>query len=203
MVPLSPTFICLLFFPVLVLSAANTSNANTDTCDPAHNGLASGTLQFASDCNATTWCNNGRCQPKGCRRDRFPLGYDTGGSKGNGKHIPPPPLCASDEFCPDEGSQCISKINVGEPCQFDRDGSWFLILSPRLPISPHHRCPLDSCRPPPNSAELRDRSGQGLNFNGSICLNFVCQCVIQIPSYTAAASICLLQICECYRWISM
>src|SRR6266851_6357219 len=45
---------------------------------------------------------------------------------------------------------------------------------------------LDSCQPPPNVAELADFSGQGLNVNGSICLNFVCQCVFQTPSCTTA-----------------
>jgi hypothetical protein len=123
MVILSPTLIFLFSLPVLVLSATNSSNSDTPTCNPSHNGLTSGSLQFSSDCNATTWCNNGECQPKACRRDRFPLGYDTGGSVGNGKHIAMPPLCAADEFCPDEGSQCVKKIAVGRPCQFDRDGS--------------------------------------------------------------------------------
>ena len=123
MVPLSPTLFCFLFLPVLVLSATNSSNSDTTTCNPSHNGLASGTLQFTSDCNATTWCNNGQCQPKGCRKDQYPLGYNTGGSVGNGKHILPPPLCPSDKFCPDEGSECVDKIAVGQPCQFDRDGS--------------------------------------------------------------------------------
>lgn len=138
MVPLSPTLFFLLSLPLFVLSASNSSNSDTTTCNPAHNGLTTGTLQFGSDCNATTWCNNGQCQPKGCRKDRFPLGYDTGGSKGNGKHILPPSLCSSDEFCPDEGSQCVPKIAVGQPCQFGRDGSWFPILSSCLPISFHH-----------------------------------------------------------------
>jgi hypothetical protein len=123
MVLLSPTLFFLFSLPVLVLSATNSSNTDTDTCNPAHNGLATGTLQFTSDCNVTTWCNNGECQKKACRRDQYPLGYDTGTSHGNGKNIPPPPLCPAHEFCPDEGSQCVPQIAVGEPCQFDRDGS--------------------------------------------------------------------------------
>ena len=126
------SLIFLFSLPVLVLSATNASNSDTFTCNPAHNGLATGTLQFASDCNVTTWCNNGECQRKGCRRDEFPLGYDTGGSRGNGKHIPPPPLCPASEFCPDEGSQCVPQIAVGQPCQFDRDGSLFYPVRPYL-----------------------------------------------------------------------
>jgi len=149
-------FLSLFFFslPVLVFSAANSSNSDTTTCNPAHNGLVAGTLQFSSDCNATTWCNAGTCQNKGCRRDRYPLGYDNGSGRGNGKHITPPSLCPTSEFCPDEGSQCIQKVAVGQPCQFDRD---------------------DSCQAPDNFHELRDESGFGRNFNGSVCLNFVCQ----------------------------
>lgn len=124
MLSLFPTLIFILSLPLSVLSATNSSNSNTNTCDPAHNGLASGTLQFNSDCNATTWCDGGQCRAKGCRKDRFPLGYGTdSGSRANGKQILPPELCKDTEFCPDEGSQCTPKIAVGQPCQFDRDGS--------------------------------------------------------------------------------
>ncbi|TFY70183.1 hypothetical protein EVG20_g2833 [Dentipellis fragilis] len=118
----------------------------TDTCNPARNGLTSGTLQYRSDCNATTWCNNGVCQPKGCRKDEFPLGWP--------KNITLVDKCKSGTFCPDEGSSCQPLIPVGSPCQFDRD---------------------DECQAPDNFQELRDTSGRGLNVNGSICLNFVCQ----------------------------
>jgi len=63
-------------------------------------------------------------------------------------------MCPETEFCPDEGSQCVRKIAVGQPCQFDRD---------------------DSCQAPDNFKELRETTGLGRNVNGSICLNFVCQ----------------------------
>ncbi|KAH9994931.1 hypothetical protein BJV74DRAFT_770047 [Russula compacta] len=154
MVFLSPTLLFLLSLPLLVFSITNSSKTDTNTCNPAHNGLASGSLQFTSDCNATTWCDNGVCRNRGCRRDEFPLGYDNGGGSGNGKSIAPPPKCSVDEFCPDEGSQCVSKISVGQPCQFDRD---------------------DSCQAPDDFEELRDTTGLGRNVNGSVCLNFVCQ----------------------------
>ncbi|KAH8994002.1 hypothetical protein EDB92DRAFT_1934423 [Lactarius akahatsu] len=151
---ISPTLFFLLFLPVSVLSVANSTDTNTDTCNPSHNGLATGTLQYNSDCNATTWCDNGVCRNKGCRRDEFPLGYITGDSRGSGKRIDLPQKCSVDEFCPDEGSQCAPKIQVGQPCQFDRD---------------------DSCIGPDDFKDLRDTTGRGLNVNGSICLNFVCQ----------------------------
>ena len=38
-------------------------------------------------------------------------------------------------------------------------------------------CLLDSCQGPDNFRELKETSGLGRNVNGSICLNFVCQCV--------------------------
>ncbi len=41
---------------------------------------------------------------------------------------------------------------------------------------------LDSCLGPDNFKELRDTTGRGLNVNGSICLNFVCQYVFIAPS---------------------
>ena len=169
-----PSLFFLLSLPVSVLSVSNSTNTKTDTCNPAHNGLATGTLQYNSDCNATTWCNNGICQNKGCRRDEFPLGYNTGESKGE-KSIDPPPKCSVDEFCPDEGSACAPKIAVGQPCQFDRDGtslpSNFLNLLSPFP---------DSCVGPDDFKDLRDTTGRGLNVNGSICLNFLCQYVFRV-----------------------
>ncbi|ETW80398.1 hypothetical protein HETIRDRAFT_321297 [Heterobasidion irregulare TC 32-1] len=136
---LSPT----LLFLFSLLSLAH--GQDTDTCDPAHNGLRTGTLQYSSDCNATTWCNNGKCDPKGCRKDEFPLGWPDS--------IDLPTRCNSSSFCPDEGSECLLKMPVGSACQFDRD---------------------DECLAPDNFKELRDQSARGLNVNGSICLNFVC-----------------------------
>lgn len=121
MISLFPTLLLIFSLPLSALSATNSSNTNTNTCNPAHNGLATGTLQFNSDCNATTWCDNGQCRAKGCRKDRFPLGYGT--DSGSRTQIVPPPLCQDTEFCPDEGSECMPKIAVGQPCQFDRDGS--------------------------------------------------------------------------------
>lgn len=46
----------------------------------------------------------------------------------------------------------------------------------------NHLFPLDSCIGPDDYKDLRDTSGRGLNVNGSICLNFVCQYVFGVPS---------------------
>ena len=110
---LSPT----LLFLSSLLSLAH--GQDTDTCDPAHNGLRTGTLQYSSDCNATTWCNNGKCDPKRCRKDEFPLGWPDS--------IDLPTRCNSSSFCPDEGSECLLKMSVGSACQFDRDGACMLV----------------------------------------------------------------------------
>jgi len=140
MLLLPPTLLFLSFLPFTVLGDP------TDTCDPTHNGLTDGTLEFKTDCNVTTWCDNGTCKPKGCRKDEFPLGWPS--------DIDPPNRCGQGTFCPDEESDCQSLLTVGSGCQLDRD---------------------DECEGPPNFADLRDDLGRGLNVNGSICLNFVCQ----------------------------
>ena len=38
-------------------------------------------------------------------------------------------------------------------------------------------CLLDSCQAPDDFKQLRETTGLGRNVNGSVCLNFVCQCV--------------------------
>jgi hypothetical protein len=40
----------------------------------------------------------------------------------------------------------------------------------------------DSCVGPDDFKDLRDITGRGLNVNGSICLNFVCQYVFRVLS---------------------
>jgi len=54
--------------------------------------------------------------------------------------------------CPDEGDRCIEQSPVGGQCQKDRD---------------------DECARAP---DYKDLAGY-LNVNGSICLDFTCQCV--------------------------
>lgn len=116
----------LLSFAYLPYAVHATTGHPTDTCNPAHNGLATGTLQYVSDCNSTTWCTAaGSCIPKGCRRDEFPLGYPPKiEPQIDGVFWPLPDKCNSTQFCPDEGSDCQNKIDVGGPCQLDRDGEF-------------------------------------------------------------------------------
>ncbi|SRR5258708_2150000 len=40
-----------------------------------------------------------------------------------------------------------------------------------------HLCFLDSCQAPSDFKNLKETTGLGRNVNGSVCLNFVCQCV--------------------------
>ena len=44
-------------------------------------------------------------------------------------------------------------------------------------------CLLDSCQAPDDLKELKETTGSSLgrNVNGSVCLNFVCQCVFKTP----------------------
>ena len=104
----------MLFLVVLhiVLAMAGTvqeggpCSASNDHVDPT-------TLKFVSQCSDQTFCSNGTCLPRKCRRDEYPFGYDTG--------APIPPLCPSGTFCPDEGSGCKPLVSVGQPCQLNRD----------------------------------------------------------------------------------
>nr|GAT57624.1 predicted protein [Mycena chlorophos] len=140
MIPLTLVF---LSYSVLV----NAGSANKgDNCSQSDNRLQAGTYQFFSDCNSVTYCAaNGTCLLRGCRKDEFPFGYQTGASV--------PPKCDLGQFCPDEMDACQPLLAVGSPCQLNRD---------------------DECEAPPNFADLRDATNRGRNFNGSVCLNNVC-----------------------------
>ena len=104
----------------LIQSASTDKNAN-GSCSLSHNQLEVGTYQLVTDCSDTKYCDpsSGVCQPKGCRKDEFPLGY--------AQDAPLPPRCKSDEFCPDEGDKCQSLLPVDSPCQLNRDGEVFLV----------------------------------------------------------------------------
>ena len=52
----------------------------------------------------------------------------------------------------------------------------FSFLTMHIHISPS----LDSCVGPDDFKDLRDTTGNGLNINGSICLNFLCQYVFRV-----------------------
>ncbi|BEJ13514.1 hypothetical protein CspHIS471_0306880 [Cutaneotrichosporon sp. HIS471] len=115
-----------------------------EACDPARNRLDQGTYNFLSDCDPQTYCGpDNTCLKRGCRRDIYPYGYY------GTPYDQLPSLCKETEFCPDEGSGCLPKSQLGGPCQKDRD---------------------DQCQPPPNQKDLASY----LNVNGSICLGFQC-----------------------------
>jgi hypothetical protein len=75
--------------------------------------------------------------------------------------------------------------------------SLFLVYINYITLSPS----LDSCQGPDDFKELRDTHGTGLNVNGSVCLNFVCQCVYQCLGYVLATH--LVQVRECHCWLAM
>ncbi|KZT67913.1 hypothetical protein DAEQUDRAFT_365354 [Daedalea quercina L-15889] len=99
----------------------------SDCSDTAFCSAASNSSAAAETANALTTPTNatGTCQPRRCRRDEFPFGYDEG--------QPLPPLCAGGSFCPDDGSGCEPLAGPGRACQLDRD---------------------DQCAPPPNWQNL-------------------------------------------------
>ncbi|EIW62480.1 uncharacterized protein TRAVEDRAFT_113902 [Trametes versicolor FP-101664 SS1] len=136
-------------------------------CNPDHQKLQEGTFQFQTDCDAMTFCfsGNSTCAHRGCRQDEFPFGYS--------KTEKLPDRCPKGQFCPDEQDLCQPLLAVGSACQFNRD---------------------DECEGPPNSKELEDTTGFGLNSNGSVCLNNICMwanvtvglpCIVQNTAYTA------------------
>jgi len=134
------------------------------TCNLANNGLDPDTRRFVTDCDAMTYCNSQSiCAARGCRRDQYPFGYGSN---------PQPPLCPDGMFCPDEEDQCLPLVDVGKPCQLDRD---------------------DECAPPPNWPDL----SSSMNSNGSVCLSFTCQyqnatlgspCIVENVAYTGYGS---------------
>ncbi|KAH7888578.1 hypothetical protein F5I97DRAFT_717186 [Phlebopus sp. FC_14] len=144
------------------------SQSKGQNCSSADNRLQIGTYQFYSDCDTQTYCSStGTCELKGCRKDQYPFGYPQDAIL--------PAKCPLGQFCPDEGDACQPLLAVGSPCQLNRD---------------------DQCEPPPNYAELADRSFYGRNVNGSVCLNNVCMwanvtvglpCVVENTAYIAYA----------------
>ncbi|KZO91592.1 hypothetical protein CALVIDRAFT_541754 [Calocera viscosa TUFC12733] len=134
------------------------------SCNLANNGLDPDTRRFVTDCNAMTYCSSQTiCEPKGCRKDQYAFGYGSNTQ---------PPLCPDGSFCPDEEDQCLPLVDVGKPCQLDRD---------------------DECAPPPNWQDL----SSSMNSNGSVCLSFTCQwqnvtmgnaCIVENVAYTGYGS---------------
>lgn len=110
------SFISLTFFLFASFQTIYAGSVNIGgNCSVGDNRLQSGTYQFWSDCDAVSFCSDaGVCTAKQCRKDEFPFGYQQGATL--------PPKCQKGEFCPDEGSECQTLIDVGNPCQLNRDG---------------------------------------------------------------------------------
>lgn len=115
------------------------------SCLMANNRIDPDTHKFIADCDEKTFCSptNNTCRPKGCRRDEFPFGYAADDVL--------PPLCAHADgmFCPDAGSACERLVQVGQPCEMNRD---------------------EQCVSPPNSDLLSSSD----NSDGAICLLSTC-----------------------------
>ncbi|KAH9913953.1 uncharacterized protein BXZ73DRAFT_55192 [Epithele typhae] len=97
-------------------------------CSTTNNRIDPSSGHFSGECGDTRFCSgptNGTCQPRLCRRDEFPFGFDRGTVL--------PPLCKNGTFCPDEGSGCKPLLSVGETCQYDRDDQ----CAPPTPAKSH------------------------------------------------------------------
>ncbi|CAE6409572.1 unnamed protein product [Rhizoctonia solani] len=111
-----------------VCAQDSTKRHKGEPCDPTRNRLNAETRKFTSDCDAMTFCSSeGVCQPKGCRRDEFPFGYDS--------EVLLPSMCPRGQFCPDEEDRCLPAVSPGSACQLNRD---------------------DQCQPPSDRPELED-----------------------------------------------
>lgn len=113
-------------------------------CSTNNNRVDSATHRLVTECDETSYCSdatNGTCQAKQCRRDEFPFGYS--------RQTPLPPFCGDGTFCPDEGNECQSMVDVGRPCQMNRD---------------------EQCKPPPDADDLVSSQ----NLNGALCLQATC-----------------------------
>ena len=130
------------------ISLGASCSTNNDHIDP-------GSGRFSGDCGDTGFCSgptNGTCQPRQCRRDEFPFGFDAG--------APLPPLCKDGFYCPDEGSGCKPLLLVGQTCQVDRD---------------------EQCAPPPNARDLAGNASRSANGSVCLkstcaCVFRVCCC---------------------------
>lgn len=108
-----------LFFLFLNVKFAISGQISTgQPCDLSKNVLDRATHKFSSDCNPRAYCSqNATCTSKGCRRDEYPFGYVQGEAI--------PPMCAVDQYCPDEEDACRPLIALGAACQLNRDGRCF------------------------------------------------------------------------------
>lgn len=123
---------------------AKTASGKPIPCSPKNTKLNPSTHRLISECTPQAFClgapgspvnatGQGICVPRLCRRDPHPFGYGHfGGSnnppkirvKGklvNNDTISLPPMCMSEEFCPDNGSGCKPRLALGEKCELGRD----------------------------------------------------------------------------------
>lgn len=138
------------FLPTISRAVLGTGGS----CSASKNHLDPTSHKFVSQCSDLTFCSvasgalndTGLCEPRLCRRDEFPFGYSATDVL--------PPLCpaSSSTYCPDEGSGCRPLVEVGGPCQLNRD---------------------EQCAAP---IDWEDLAGSQ-NFNGSVCLQSICMCV--------------------------
>lgn len=94
-----------------------------NNCNPNNTRLLVDNNQLKSDCGYVGWCDPSDriCKVRGCRRDEWPFGFN------KVDRSLWPPLCSHDQFCPDEGSYCMEKRGLGQPCQLSRDGEWNIL----------------------------------------------------------------------------
>ncbi|KDR68546.1 hypothetical protein GALMADRAFT_146207 [Galerina marginata CBS 339.88] len=148
--------------PVLPPGVAKTASGKPIPCSPKNTKLNPTTHKLISECVSTSFCaappgspanatGLGVCYPRLCRREMYPFGYGTyGGGNGRRKNattIEVPPMCASGMFCPDNGSGCRLKVELGSKCELGRD---------------------EQCAPPPANPGVSDKD------NKSVCLNTFC-----------------------------
>lgn len=102
-------------------------------CDPSAVHLDPQTHRLVTDCDDTTFClaspypsnsssltTGGSCQPRRCRRDEFPFGFqDLDADAAEARALPP--LCPRGSFCPDVESGCLPLVPPGGACEMARD----------------------------------------------------------------------------------
>ncbi|KAF8591219.1 hypothetical protein K439DRAFT_1381207 [Ramaria rubella] len=146
--------------PYALIPVALAGNvARGGNCTISNNHLDPATHKLLTDCNDKTFCTpQSICEPRQCRKDEFPFGYDPGESL--------PPMCPQGQYCPDEGDACKPLSGIGQSCQLNRD---------------------DQCAPPPTPQSVESQpagsfaqtplaiSGASpMNADGSICLHLIC-----------------------------
>jgi len=161
------------------LGVAITASGKPIPCSPKNTKLNPSTHKLISECTEQMFCTAppgsppnatglGMCFPRLCRRDQFPFGYGHYGGgnappkirvKGklmfNDSAVVLPPVCGDGMFCPDNGSGCRQRSDLGAKCELGRD---------------------EQCATPP-AAE-----GVPIASDKAVCLNLTCRFVGQPSS---------------------